>query len=269
MQPPKISAQVGNKRAVPAPLRCPLHGTPLAAGGGVLSCTQGHAFREREGWFDLLERPPDRDPYSSPLGWAYDWGANSRALARLTGLVTLGFDTARMYDLMGEGLRSRPGEVILDVPVGGGTAYGEGAPQLKGLLIGVDLSAGMLRRAAARRAAQRLQRRILLLRADARRLPLEDASVTRVMCFNGLHVMPEKLAVLREFRRVLKPGGRLLGTVLAADAPAVSIDFFAGERLLPFFTPPTRRSLARQVRAAGFRTWRTELTGRVLFFAGE
>lgn len=246
---------------------CPLHGLPLARGRGLLRCPRGHGLREREGWFDFLAEPPAHDPYSSPLGWVYDWGANSRSLSRLVGVISLGFDAARMYGLMAEALRCDPDQVVLDVPVGGGTAFAEGAAGLKGLLIGADLSSGMLRRAAARRARLHLKSHVVLVRADAGRLPLADASVDRVMCFNGLHVMPRKTAVLREFRRVLKPGGRLLGTVLLAD-PRLSYRAI-GLRMLPFFQPPTKGSLARQARLAGFRSWRSEATGRVLFFAGE
>ena len=43
---------------------------------------------------------------------------------------------------------------------------------------------------------------------DGRRLPLEDASVDRVVCFDAFHHAPDPAVMIREFARVLKPGGR-------------------------------------------------------------
>jgi SAM-dependent methyltransferase len=64
--------------------------------------------------------------------------------------------------------------------------------------IGVDLSAGMLRHAAAR---------LPVARADAARLPFADASVPAVIAMMVHTDMPDYPAVLREVRRVLAPGG--------------------------------------------------------------
>ena len=72
---------------------------------------------------------------------------------------------------------------------------------MKGTLIGLDLSNGMLQRAAALRDSNHLSG-VILARGDATRLPLLDACVDRILCFNGLHVMPDKAMVLDEFFRV-------------------------------------------------------------------
>jgi len=45
---------------------------------------------------------------------------------------------------------------------------------------------------------------------DGRRLPLEDASVDRVACFDAFHHIPNQEEMLREVFRVLKPGGRVV-----------------------------------------------------------
>jgi SAM-dependent methyltransferase len=42
---------------------------------------------------------------------------------------------------------------------------------------------------------------------NGRRLPLADASVDRISCFDALHRVPNPKEVLRELARVLKPGG--------------------------------------------------------------
>ena len=49
--------------------------------------------------------------------------------------------------------------------------------------------------------------------ADASQpLPFEDASFDAILCIDAINHLPDRLAVLREWRRLLKPGGRMLFT---------------------------------------------------------
>lgn len=48
------------------------------------------------------------------------------------------------------------------------------------------------------------------LRADARELPLEDASVDGIICGFGLRNVPELPRAIAECARILRPGGRLV-----------------------------------------------------------
>ena len=68
----------------------------------------------------------------------------------------------------------------------------------------LDAGGGAGPRAGTRRAVGALS----LLVADAERLPLPDRAVERVSIAFGLRNCTDKAAVLREARRVLKPGGR-------------------------------------------------------------
>lgn len=45
---------------------------------------------------------------------------------------------------------------------------------------------------------------------DGRRLPLDDASVDRIACFDAFHHVPNQDELLAEMYRVLRPGGRLV-----------------------------------------------------------
>jgi SAM-dependent methyltransferase len=77
--------------------------------------------------------------------------------------------------------------------------------------VGVDISPKALKLAEAlkaRRAPARGGGTLDFLAYDGRRLPLEDASVDRVICFDAFHHVRDQGATLAEFARVLRPGGR-------------------------------------------------------------
>jgi SAM-dependent methyltransferase len=65
-------------------------------------------------------------------------------------------------------------------------------------------------------AARRAEPRLLLLIADAHRLPLRDEAVHRVTCVTALHLFAEPLRALREAVRVTRRGGRVVFTTWAA-----------------------------------------------------
>lgn len=106
----------------------------------------------------------------------------------------------------------RDGEAVLEVAVGTGLAFaGLLRANPSGCTEGIDASAAMLARARARAAATgagnyRLQR------GDARALPFAAACFDVLLCNYLFDLLPERdfPAVLGEFRRVLKPGGRLV-----------------------------------------------------------
>ena len=261
------------KRSLATPFSCWFCEEPLRLTKAGLECKEGHAFPEEPGgFFDLW--PPDRrapavDTYGTPFGWAYDLGVNTRPLARVAATLEWGTDVNHMYALMEGALKLDAGQVALDVPVGGGTSFGEGAPDLKGLLVGIDLSPYMLRKASNRRGRHHLKKHVILARGDATKLPLAPASVDRVLCFNGLHVIPDREAAMAEFRRVLKPGGELVGTVLVSDGPAPFSGLVGIERLASFFVPATQGELRSLAKRFGFERWDQDLEGALLYFRGE
>lgn len=121
-------------------------------------------------------------------------------------------------------LRCRPedGDVFLDPMCGAGTILAErGEHGRYGCLLGGDIRAEAL--AAARANIGPRYRPIGLHRWDATRLPLPDASVTRVVCNlpfgvrigRGADLPALYRAFLAEVRRVLPAGGRAV--LLASD----------------------------------------------------
>ncbi len=252
-------------------LACPVCHGKVEVDLDVLACGAGHSYVGTDGYFDMWpeDQPaPQLDWFSTPYGLLYDTGIKERWLARVGGRFGFGTDVDRMYELMDDGVKCAPGEVILDVPVGGAPTLRSAAGRMLGTYVGVDLSASMLQRARAEREAEGLEG-VVLARGDATRLPLADESVDRILCFNGLHVLPNKEAAMREFARVLKPNGLLWGNVVIADGsgaarftrPWTSRPWF-------FFHPADPIDLELMAAETGFE-WDQETEGSMLFFRGS
>ena len=84
-------------------------------------------------------------------------------------------------------------------------------------IIGIDFSGEMLRHAAAKVRAAGLGRRIHIVRGDATTMPMADASVDAAAVAFGTRNVIDAAQACGEFRRVLRPGGRL--AVLEFGAP--------------------------------------------------
>jgi len=108
----------------------------------------------------------------------------------------------------------RNGERVLDVACGTGLVSFAAARAVgpSGDVLGVDLSGGMVD-AARQRATQRGVTNAAFARMDAESLALPDASFDVVLCALGLMYVPDPEQALREMRRVLRPGGRLVVAV--------------------------------------------------------
>ena len=142
--------------------------------------------------------------------------------------------TARQFDNIAEMWRSRgvvqddrlasllplldggPGSLVLDVGCGSGNwslALARAGYRVRG----VDLSPEMIAR--AREAARELgvdEDAASFGVGDAERLDFPDDSFDALICFNVLDFTPRPAAALLEFQRVLRPGGRLVLTMLGA-----------------------------------------------------
>jgi ubiquinone/menaquinone biosynthesis C-methylase UbiE len=137
----------------------------------------------------------------------------------------------RLYYVM----RPRPGERVLEIGPGTGYYTLDLAEWVgtEGRIEIFDLQQEFLDH-TMRRAAERGLENVVPTQGDATALPYEDASMDAVVLNAVLGEIPEPTAALREIRRVLKPGGRLLVGELFGD---------------PHFT--TRATLRRQGAEAG------------------
>lgn len=146
---------------------------------------------------------------------------------------------ARAIDLLDVGADTR----VLDIGFGGGLTF---APLLArgATVFGVDRAADMVEAAENRHRQAVAAGRLILRTAEVQDLPLEDAAVDRVLTVNTVYFWPDLDLALREVRRVLAPGGRLVigirdGSVMQQVSPEV-------------FTLRTPEELRSATKAAGF-----------------
>ncbi len=153
-----------------------------------------------------------RDPYWRGLQAAFDAIADEFDRTRRTPWAEVVAFVERLP----------PGASLLDVGCGNGRHL---RPHMSrgGSGLGADVSPRLLERAAANlEDAESVD----LLLAEATRLPLAPESVDAVLCTATLHHIPaeaDRVAAVREVRRVLVPGGRALFSCWALEQ-----DRFAG-----------------------------------------
>lgn len=117
----------------------------------------------------------------------------------------------------------RPGSHVLDVAAGTGFVAREAAARLgpTGAVTAVDISEGMLAALAAHGEPEPAHAPIQAVLGDAMCLDLPDQCVDAVLCGAGLLYM-RPVEALREWHRVLRPGGFVAFSTMRADEPAAA-----------------------------------------------
>jgi ubiquinone/menaquinone biosynthesis C-methylase UbiE len=149
-----------------------------------------------------------------------------------------------------EALELGASDRLLDVGCGTGRAV-RLAAQVVTSAIGLDVSPGMVRRARELSAALE---NVWFVEGESGSLPLEDASMTALLCASSFHHYPDPAGAAKEFARVLGPGGRVVIADPCMDRPIVRL----ADRVLRLIEPAHVRmyrsgELAGFLAAAGLR----------------
>jgi SAM-dependent methyltransferase len=142
------------------------------------------------------------------------WNKDGAAWRRWTPTLErwYGAATRAMLDLA----RIQPGQRVLDIAAGAGEPAVSAAERVgpSGYVLATDISEGIVelaRQVALERGFKQIETRAM----DGEKLDLPDASFDAVLCRLGLMYMPHPVTALREWRRALKPGGRVAVAVFS------------------------------------------------------
>ena len=199
-----------------------------------------------------LEAMPTDLPSAGPTRGFFD------AWSRVYDFPLVQLATYRpVHDAVLQALESEPPARVLDIGCGTGR-LAERLITARGVrsVVGCDFSAGMLAHAAERLRPHGTAEtaRVALVRGDATRLPFAAASFDAVVSTEAFHWFPDQDAALRELRRILRPGGRLLLALVSPPFEIIADAVEIGMRLVGqplWWTTPSR--LRAQVEAAGFQ----------------
>ena len=149
-----------------------------------------------------------------------------------------------------DAVNALPGRRVLEAGVGTGLALPRYAPSKR--VVGIDLSAEMLKRARARVAEQRIATVETLREMDAEATDFADGEFDIAVAMFVASVVPHPRKLMEEMRRVVRPGGHIL-----------FVNHFAAERGLRWWA---ERTLAPASRALG---WHPDFKFEALFAPGE
>jgi demethylmenaquinone methyltransferase/2-methoxy-6-polyprenyl-1,4-benzoquinol methylase len=127
----------------------------------------------------------------------------------LNHVLSAGLDR-RWRDRAVDALALSDGVLVMDLCTGTGDLAIATARRVRGAsVVGIDFAGEMLRLGLAKVRAASLERRIRLVRGDAARIPMGDATCAAATIGFGIRNVAEPERALVEIARVLKQGGRL------------------------------------------------------------
>jgi SAM-dependent methyltransferase len=156
----------------------------------------------------VTEKQPSFDAANYKKSQREQWNKDGAAWRRWNPTLDYWYGevTRQMLDLA----LIQPGQRILDIAAGAGEPAVSAAKRVgpSGYVLATDISEGIVE--LALQVARELGLKQIETRAmDGEKLDLPDAFFDAVLCRLGLMYMPHPVTALREWRRALRPGGRV------------------------------------------------------------
>ncbi|TCW41366.1 demethylmenaquinone methyltransferase [Laceyella sacchari] len=131
----------------------------------------------------------------------------------------------------------KPGDTAIDVCCGTGDwTISLAIASQTGRVVGLDFSDNMLQVAERKLSEKGLRQQVELVRGDAMQLPFPDNSFDHATIGFALRNVPDVVQVLKEMKRVVKPGGQIVSLELSKPTwpPFRALYYFYFERILPW-----------------------------------
>jgi SAM-dependent methyltransferase len=167
--------------------------------------------------------------------------------------------TAEEYRRWAEWLDLHEGSHALEVASGSGGPAIFLAELCGGRVTGIDINAHGVAAAVQRAAAYGLAARVTFREADADGiLPFPDLTFDAILCIDSANHFAHRLRVLKEWHRILKPGGKALFTDPVVITGPVSSEELAVRSSIGFFLFAPPGVNGRLIEEAGFELARQE-----------
>lgn len=162
-----------------------------------------------------------------------------------------------------------PGDGVLDVACGTGGFTRDFARVVgpDGLVVGLDASETMLRRAVAQSGSEFEQ--VGYVRGDVTRMPFRPQSFDAVCCFAALNLFADPMAALDSMTGVLTPGGRIAIFTSARTRTAPLRTLESAVRARSGIHLFERRELVEALEERGYAEIRQRITGFTQFVGGR
>ena len=201
-----------------------------------------------------------------PWATVYDFFVERETLNRPVAWALFGTDTRLLYETIDTIAEVPEGGAILDIPCGGGVALRGLRPDHDVRYVAADIAPSMLER-TERAARSRGLDQVETVSADVEDLQFADGSFDLVVSFAGLHCFPHPDVAAKEIARVLKPGGRFVGSVFLTDQGVRYQPMIVFGRTAGVMGPSGGRGdLERWLAEAGLGDASIELSGAIAYF---